>query len=133
MSKIFIPSLDEQQDDVVTSPKAIVQKILAFLITNPGDTSELHEERGGSLGKLDMEHNGDASILPAMYQDMIQSHINSAFGSAEFTVEVKAGEVIDKETKKVSKTESKLLIKIMDSSGNVIVVDDKSVSKTKTE
>lgn len=125
MSKIFIPSLDEQQDDVVTDAKSIVQRILAFLIVNPGDTSELHEEVVGSLGKIDMEHLGDASVVPIVYQEMIQGHIDRAFGHSKFTVDVSS--------KGTSQEEAALNISIFDEAGNIIAIDKKIVQKIKTE
>jgi hypothetical protein len=107
--EIYTPALDDTDGGVITDPVEIVNRIIAFVFINPGDTSTLHEARMGSLGTIHMKHGEDPQALASEYEQMIQQVLNETFGDPIFQAAVSVVYV--------SSTEFKLELMIVDLSG----------------
>ena len=105
-------SLEDENGGVLAGNSRILNHLIAFIFSNPGNTCEYSEAVMGSLGKLSMEHGEDPDALAAAYTTMIQGCVDRTFGTGVYHVSVSAKGV------DAINTVDNLTILVVDTNGN---------------
>lgn len=106
--EIFFPTLEDEDGGVVTDPVRMVHQLIAFIFSNPGNTSDLFEGKLASIGKLAMEFGDRPSMLASECETLFQKAITEMLGDYHnYTVLVEVEAITD--------TQSKLNLLITDS------------------
>lgn len=126
MSDRFYPSLDDADGGVHTDPADQLQRLVAFIFVNPGDTSETHEAHMGSLGILQMKYGETPGVLAQECERMLQKRVDDALDAGRYEVTVTYEDVSD--------AEYKLVLLVTDIvTGNNVIADNAVIQKVTGE
>lgn len=121
MNEPFYPALDDDNGGVISDTVQIVERIVGFIMNNPGDVSETHEYDVGSLGTIHMKHGESPGVLATEYETMLQKMIDQAIGVGVYTISVVS--------KHISNVEFALNLTVSDAAGENILTNSKEFRK----
>ncbi len=121
MAKSFIPTLDDPQHDILKDPVKMLEYMIAFMLINPGNTSDLHERDMVSLGTTHMEHGDKPHALAAEYEQKLQDMLDVTIPDVRYSATVA---VIN-----VSDIEAILEFSVTDSDGRSVIQIQKDLNK----
>ena len=85
---VFIPSLNEAQQDILSTHEDKVSYLVAFTLINPGFTSDVSEGQMVSLSVITARHQNNLNNAADEYQRALQQLINYNCPGGNFTVSV---------------------------------------------